>query len=34
MAAAYLGGHLVFRERVGVDHMESQNSPREFAQAP
>ena len=32
MAAAYLGGHLVFRERVGVDHRASQNSPREFTQ--
>jgi uncharacterized membrane protein len=32
MASAYLGGHLVFRESVGVDHMASQNSPREFAQ--
>jgi trimethylamine:corrinoid methyltransferase-like protein len=32
MAAAYLGGHLVFRESVGVAHMASPNSPREFAQ--
>jgi uncharacterized membrane protein len=30
MAAAYLGGHLVFRERVGVDHTSSQTLPREF----
>lgn len=28
MSAAYLGGHLVFRERVGVDHMASQKLPR------
>jgi uncharacterized membrane protein len=32
MAAAYLGGHLVFRERVGVDQMASQKLPTEFAQ--
>jgi uncharacterized membrane protein len=32
MAAAYLGGHLVFREGVGVDHTASQKLPTEFAQ--
>lgn len=32
LVSAYLGGHLVFRERVGVDHMASQNSAREFEQ--
>ena len=29
-AAAYLGGHLVFGEQVGVDHTAAQAPPREF----
>jgi len=32
MCSAYIGGHLVFNEGVGVDHMASQQSPREFTQ--
>ncbi len=30
LASAYLGGHLVFNERVGVDHTAAQRFPREF----
>jgi nitrite reductase/ring-hydroxylating ferredoxin subunit/uncharacterized membrane protein len=29
-AAAYLGGHLVFGEQIGVDHTAAQQPPREF----
>jgi nitrite reductase/ring-hydroxylating ferredoxin subunit/uncharacterized membrane protein len=29
-AAAYLGGHLVFEEKIGVDHTSSQPLPNEF----
>jgi nitrite reductase/ring-hydroxylating ferredoxin subunit/uncharacterized membrane protein len=29
-AAAYLGGHLVFGEQVGVDHTAAQEMPKEF----
>lgn len=30
MAAAYLGGHLVYRQRIGVDHSQRPEGPREF----
>jgi nitrite reductase/ring-hydroxylating ferredoxin subunit/uncharacterized membrane protein len=30
MASAYLGGHLVFGEQIGVDHTAAQKFPREF----
>jgi nitrite reductase/ring-hydroxylating ferredoxin subunit len=29
-AAAYLGGHLVFRKRIGVDHAAGTNPPEEW----
>ena len=29
-AAAYLGGHLVFGEQIGVDHAAAQEMPKEF----
>jgi nitrite reductase/ring-hydroxylating ferredoxin subunit len=29
-AAAYLGGHLVYGEQVGVDHTAAQEMPKEF----
>ena len=29
-AAAYLGGHLVFGEQIGVDHTAAQEMPKEF----
>ncbi len=30
VTAAYLGGHLVFEERIGVDHTSGQKPPEEF----
>jgi nitrite reductase/ring-hydroxylating ferredoxin subunit/uncharacterized membrane protein len=33
MAAAYLGGHLVYGERIGVDHAAAQDLPTEFVPA-
>src|SRR5581483_2942501 len=29
-AAAYLGGHLVYEDRIGVDHTAGQTAPAEF----
>jgi nitrite reductase/ring-hydroxylating ferredoxin subunit/uncharacterized membrane protein len=33
MTAAYLGGHLVFRERIGVDHAGERGRPGDFTRA-
>jgi nitrite reductase/ring-hydroxylating ferredoxin subunit/uncharacterized membrane protein len=33
MAAAYLGGHLVYRKRIGVDHAEGTEVPDEWTDA-
>ncbi len=30
LSAAYLGGHLVFEERIGVDHTSGQQAPEDF----
>ncbi len=30
LSAAYLGGHLVFEERIGVDHTSGQQAPKDF----
>jgi nitrite reductase/ring-hydroxylating ferredoxin subunit/uncharacterized membrane protein len=33
MAAAYLGGHLVYGEQIGVDHTAAQEMPKDFVPA-
>jgi nitrite reductase/ring-hydroxylating ferredoxin subunit len=33
MASAYLGGHLVYGEQIGVDHTAAQEMPKEFVRA-